>query len=542
LLGALGLTDFVCGKMPRRKMFSRAWLVVLLISGLSAAQLLPFFDLLNHSHRQENYNGSQWPMPATGWLNFLVPLFHYQSLGNGYFMQSGQFWTTSYYVGVGALALAVWAAARVRLARVWTLAALIFFCLILALGDATPIYDWLCHHVKIIGLMRFPIKFVILPVFALPLLAAYGLAEKKSAWCRSWFLIWIVPVILIGGAIGIAHRFRTPNDDWEATSFNALARVFFLTVIVGGLFFLRRISKPGLRRLLQVLLLSLVWLDLYCQLPQPPAIRRAAYVPNLDHGFQAPKPGVSRASIPYDTFYALLFANSSDATQDFIGHRFTLFSNCNLLDDIPKCDGFFPLYLREYADLPTDSTPMLDFLGVSQILTGDTNTFRWMPRSTFMPLLTGGQKPLFDSKETILQMLSNTNFDPRTEVYLPLETSGSVIATNPATVKITTEKFFAQKIEATVEADAPAMLVAAQAYYHPWRAYVDGKRVPLLRANFAFQALEIPAGRHKVTLIYKDGAFEAGAIISGLALAICLALLLQRRMKHADASPALGGR
>jgi uncharacterized membrane protein YfhO len=149
---------------------------------------------------------------------------------------------------------------------------------------------------------------------------------------------------------------------------------------------------------------------------------------------------------------------------------------------------------------------------------------------------------LFDSKETILQMLSNTNFDPRTEVYLPLETSGSVIATNPATVKITTEKFFAQKIEATVEADAPAMLVAAQAYYHPWRAYVDGKRVPLLRANFAFQALEIPAGRHKVTLIYKDGAFEAGAIISGLALAICLALLLQRRMKHADASPALGGR
>ncbi len=90
LLGALGFVDLVRGKFPRGKVFSRALLVVLLISGLAAAQLLPFLDLLGHSHRQENYLGSQWSMPSTGWLNFLVPLFHYHSSGDGYFVQSGQ--------------------------------------------------------------------------------------------------------------------------------------------------------------------------------------------------------------------------------------------------------------------------------------------------------------------------------------------------------------------------------------------------------------------------------------------------------------------
>jgi hypothetical protein len=170
LLSALGLKDLFLGQPARGKVLGRAAVVVLLITGLAAAQLLTFFDLLNHSHRQENYNGSQWPMPATGWLNFLAPMFHYRAAGNGYFAQSGQFWTISYYVGVIAVVLAAWAAVRVRRPKVWLLAALTFACLVLALGEATPIYDWLCRHARVIGLMRFPIKFVILPVFALPLL------------------------------------------------------------------------------------------------------------------------------------------------------------------------------------------------------------------------------------------------------------------------------------------------------------------------------------------------------------------------------------
>jgi uncharacterized membrane protein YfhO len=39
----------------------------------------------------------------------------------------------------------------------------------------------------------------------------------------------------------------------------------------------------------------------------------------------------------------------------------------------------------------------------------------------------------------------------------------------------------------------------------------------LLRANYAFQAFQIPAGEHKIHLAYEDRAFEIGATISGIA-------------------------
>jgi uncharacterized membrane protein YfhO len=61
----------------------------------------------------------------------------------------------------------------------------------------------------------------------------------------------------------------------------------------------------------------------------------------------------------------------------------------------------------------------------------------------------------------------------------------------------------------------------AQAYYHPWRGYVDGRPAQLWKANYAFQALEIPAGQHVVRLVYVDNAFRGGAAISLGSLVFC---------------------
>jgi uncharacterized membrane protein YfhO len=69
------------------------------------------------------------------------------------------------------------------------------------------------------------------------------------------------------------------------------------------------------------------------------------------------------------------------------------------------------------------------------------------------------------------------------------------------------------------------MVVIAHSFYHNWRSFVDGHPVRLWRANNAFQALEVPAGRHEVTLVYQDRAFHLGAVISTLTLITCLVLL-----------------
>jgi uncharacterized membrane protein YfhO len=51
----------------------------------------------------------------------------------------------------------------------------------------------------------------------------------------------------------------------------------------------------------------------------------------------------------------------------------------------------------------------------------------------------------------------------------------------------------------------------------------------LLRANVAFQAVQVPAGVHHVRLVYHDPKLVIGAGISGLALMACLVVIRGRR-------------
>jgi hypothetical protein len=532
LLAVMALTEFISGGSPRVKICLRFSLVVLLVSGLSAVQLLPFFDFLNHSERQANYYASDSPMPPTGWVNFFVPLFRYET-AQGIFFQQGQYWILSYYTGIVTVALAALAICRNRQVRVWMLGILTLFCLVLAMGNATPVYGWLCSHVGVFGLVRFPIKFVILPAFVLPLLAAYGLVkreppvpnQKLAHYNYLWLVLWLAVIGLISGCLAWAFYGQPSNALNHVVFDNELIRILFFTAILVGLFLLEKIVSPKLCRWLQMLVLVLIWLDLDTHAPHPATVNSKLFQPNMSRTLPAPQFGLSRAMIPFDVLNTLTFAAHQDVAENFLSDRFALFSDCNLLDDIPKCDGFFPVNLKENAFLDGNlSEPMQDFLGVSEVLAIRGNNLEWTPHSTFMPLLTGGQKPLFADEAATLEDLSATNFNPRAEVILPLEYLGLTSVSNTAIVKISSEKFSAQEIDADVDASANTILVAAQSYYHPWHAYVDGQPTPLWRANYAFQALEIPSGAHQIRMVYVDWNFRLGLALSLLTLAGILIL------------------
>ena len=76
-----------------------------------------------------------------------------------------------------------------------------------------------------------------------------------------------------------------------------------------------------------------------------------------------------------------------------------------------------------------------------------------------------------------------------------------------------------------VEAMRRTMLVVAQTYFQNWKVFVDGKSVPVLRANEAFQAIEIPPGKHLVRFVYRDDMFYAGVAFSGAGLLACAIIL-----------------
>ncbi len=146
-----------------------------------------------------------------------------------------------------------------------------------------------------------------------------------------------------------------------------------------------------------------------------------------------------------------------------------------------------------------------------------------MAREGWLPLITAGQEPVFAADPDTLDAVLADSFEPQQVVYLPLTAQNRVHAQARANAKILSPQYSVQRIGMDVEADAPAMVVVAQSFCHNWHAYVDGQTVPLWRANYAFQALEVPAGRHQVSLVYEDKAFRYGAILSLVALAACAA-------------------
>ncbi|MCL1998388.1 MAG: YfhO family protein [Turicibacter sp.] len=58
-----------------------------------------------------------------------------------------------------------------------------------------------------------------------------------------------------------------------------------------------------------------------------------------------------------------------------------------------------------------------------------------------------------------------------------------------------------------------------------WRAYVNGESAPLLRANIAFMALELPAGHHEIELRYRTPGMALGLALTLISTAIFVLLV-----------------
>ena len=533
LLGALCIADaFSRERSPVLTLFRGAFVVVL-VAALTAAQLLPFLDLVNVSSRQSNFNAAIWPMPPTGWANFLAPLFLTNESFHGPFLQANQYWTNSYYVGGLTVTLALWGVLRWRNRRVWVLMALTVAGMVLALGNATPVYSWLTEHVRIIGLMRFPIKFVILPVFALPLLAAYALGKKEERPAgKSWWLMIAVTAMCLLVLAWLCWSWSATPHDARNTALNTLIRAGIFGVLASLLAVRIRGVSLCLSSASQLVFLTLVWWDVSNHGPLPKTVSPNIYQPTLPRSWAAPRFGEGRVALSHEAVVGFNNSVIPKNDMDYVSRRFALFNNCNLMEGISKPDGFFPLRLRDQelfsqilADEqpPAVSEPLLNFLGVKQItMPGDI--FSWQARTNPMPLITGGQRPIIAGEADTLKQFTSGNFNPRTEVYLLRDATSFVAFTNSTTVIFTNTAFSASRITTTARAAAPAVVVVAQTFHHNWRAFVDGEPAPLLRANLAFQVVPITAGEHRLELVYVDRKFKLGSVVSLAALAACAGL------------------
>jgi hypothetical protein len=74
-----------------------------------------------------------------------------------------------------------------------------------------------------------------------------------------------------------------------------------------------------------------------------------------------------------------------------------------------------------------------------------------------------------------------------------------------------------------VDTPGPALLRLADLWYPDWNAYVDGRRTPVLRADYLLRAVAVPAGRHRVEFRFESAAVRNGLLLSLASLLVVLA-------------------
>ena len=76
-------------------------------------------------------------------------------------------------------------------------------------------------------------------------------------------------------------------------------------------------------------------------------------------------------------------------------------------------------------------------------------------------------------------------------------------------------------IHATLE--GPGIVMLTDSNYPGWNAYLDGRRVPILAANYLFRGVVAPAGSHTIEFRYEPNSYFYGGLISLCALLLVLA-------------------
>lgn len=498
---------------------------------ISAVQLLPMVEFGERSMRS---GGLSWEL-ATRWhlwppalLGLLAP-YPFGDVSDGTYRGPDIFWESHGYLGLCTVPLALWALWSDRRRAVWTLGALAALGILFALGPATPVYRVAFAVLPGLKSFRIPQRFLFVACGALAALAGVGLTRAGQWWTS-----------------------RRPAAS-KVTAAHLSAAVVALTALDLG------ITQPRQNPLVD----AGPWLA-------PPAAVAA-----LSREPKGRVYSIGSSEVHQRAFYQ---ARGWTDHAPYRAARELIQPNANLFWSIPMADGYAGLITREmqtcwgmmaadhdglargsYRTIGDEIVPHGGFVRylamnhVTHVLAPapvQSQRLEALPSGSWVKLyrvrdplplayFVGRAVAVSSDREAARWMFSDA-FSPRREVLLHDPRPGAVPdvpAPGPPTlVAARVDRPSGARLIATVDAPTAGWLVLAESWYPGWTASLDGRDVPLVRANINQKAVAIPAGTHRVAFVLRPRSLVRGAIVSALALGCLLAAaaLVWRRRAVSD--------
>ena len=134
-----------------------------------------------------------------------------------------------------------------------------------------------------------------------------------------------------------------------------------------------------------------------------------------------------------------------------------------------------------------------------------------------------------------LESLRSGAVDPRRTALLERSPPNLAHPEDASADRAEVTKYEADRIRLETATGAAGLLVLSEAYYPAWRAYVDGRPVPLYAADHVLRAVPVPEGEHTVELRYESWSLRVGILVSLIACLVFIALAVaearRRRLK-----------
>jgi hypothetical protein len=133
---------------------------------------------------------------------------------------------------------------------------------------------------------------------------------------------------------------------------------------------------------------------------------------------------------------------------------------------------------------------------------------------------------LIDENE-IMATLIDKEFD--LDQKLILETDPSIKRSDRGFSTIKYDYYSSDRSVIQIDTDKDGMLFVSDTYYPGWNVYVDGEKGKIYKADYAFRAVPLTAGSHKVEFIYEPESFKIGKWTSIFTFLILLVILVNEQ-------------
>lgn len=496
---------------------------LLLGAAFAAWALLPMAELAARSDRR-------LPLPSAARESGSVTPGAFSSLLGTSTTSSGTFYLASLYAGPLLLFASLAAFLEGHRRKLVLLLVGIALAGILA-ASAGPPGTWL-RAVPPLDRLRYPAKALLLPFFALAVLAGLGADSLRFRALRARSRL----LLGLAGAAALAAAFLLPLTQtvrWATAAGILLLLVLLLIRLPASLAAAFEVAAA----LALAASLAIASRPLFRFVPeeeigrQPPAI--------------SPLTRVSGRVLtpPMSDLARQVLENAGDDVRIVRRQREALLGYTNLLYGIPT--------VRTAAALPTEGAwriaGAIDSAEDPLAVAGAANArVVWTPfRPARLPSKKVGEffRAPLERYRPRVSFVRNYRVEPdRAQAWARAASSGTDRTEEvfldrepaPRPSKAGKSLFLARLAEDRPErvviemtSNASGILVLADLDFPGWTAEKDGRKLPLLRADGLFRAVALPAGSHRVVFSFRPLSFYAGAALSASALGVILFLFLR---------------